>query len=207
MSMTLDADLGRVTVADDALRVAFRRYYRKPAEKVWAAVTVPERLADWLAKAEIDPRVGGTVRLTWSDANYGIEGKVVAYDPPKRFAWTWPLDGRDTVVSFEVEADGEGCWLTLTHAGLNTVLDSLACGVPLIAVPITYEQPAIASRIRWTGVGEVLPLAKLNAQRLRDTIRQVASNPSYASKAQVIKMSIEQSGGVRGAADLIEKTI
>ena len=116
--------------------------------------------------------------------------------------------GNPLVVSYAPQLDVlRRARLTLTHAGLNTVLDSLACGVPLIAVPITYEQPAIASRIRWTGVGEVLPLAKLNAQRLRDTIRQVASNPSYASKAQVIKMSIEQSGGVRGAADLIEKTI
>jgi len=116
--------------------------------------------------------------------------------------------GNPLVVSYAPQLDVlRRARLTLTHAGLNTVLDSLACGVPLIAVPITYEQPAIASRIRWTGVGAVLPLAKLNAQRLRDTIRQVASNPSYASKAQVIKMSIEQSGGVRGAADLIEKTI
>jgi len=97
--------------------------------------------------------------------------------------------------------------LTLTHAGLNTVLDSLTCGVPLIAVPITYEQPAIASRIRWTGAGEVLPLAKLNAQRLQDIIRHVASNPSYASRAQAIKMCIEESGGIRGAANLIETVI
>ncbi|HET9370993.1 MAG TPA: glycosyltransferase, partial [Vicinamibacterales bacterium] len=37
--------------------------------------------------------------------------------------------------------------LTLTHAGLNTVLDSLAAGVPVVAVPITYEQPAIARRL------------------------------------------------------------
>jgi zeaxanthin glucosyltransferase len=97
--------------------------------------------------------------------------------------------------------------VTLTHAGLNTVLDSLACGVPLVAVPITYEQPAIASRIRWTGVGEVLPLARLNPQRLRAAIQQVANNPSYVSKAQAIKKSIAQSGGVRGAADLIEKVL
>jgi|KBSMisStandDraft_5_1062788.scaffolds.fasta_scaffold52256_2 zeaxanthin glucosyltransferase len=97
--------------------------------------------------------------------------------------------------------------ITLTHAGLNTVLDSLACGVPLVAVPITYEQPAIASRIRWTGVGEVLPLARLNAQRLRESIQQVANNPSYTSKARAIKTSIEQSGGVQGAANLIEKVV
>jgi uncharacterized protein YndB with AHSA1/START domain len=119
MSMTLDADLGRVTVANDDLRVVFRRRYAKPIEKVWAAVTMPERLADWLAEAEIEPRVGGIVRFTWASANHSMEGKVVAYDPPRTFAWTWPLDGRDTVVSFDLAADGDGCWLTLTHAGLS----------------------------------------------------------------------------------------
>ena len=36
--------------------------------------------------------------------------------------------------------------LTLTHGGLNTVLDSLSCGVPMVVVPLTYEQPAIAAR-------------------------------------------------------------
>lgn len=119
MTMTLDADLGRVTVADNALQVVFRRHYRKPVEKVWAAVSVPERLADWLATARFEPRVGAAIRFTWSDVDYSVDGKVVAYEPPTKFAWTWPLDGRDTVVSFEIEADGDGCWLTLTHAGLD----------------------------------------------------------------------------------------
>jgi uncharacterized protein YndB with AHSA1/START domain len=119
VSITLDADLGRVTVANDDLKVVFRRRYAKPIEKVWAAVTTPERLADWLAEAEIEPRVGGKVRFTWTSANHSMEGKVVAYDPPRIFAWTWPLDDRDTVVSFELEPDGDGCWLTLTHAGLD----------------------------------------------------------------------------------------
>ena len=49
--------------------------------------------------------------------------------------------------------------LTITHAGLNTVLDSLAHGVPLVAVPITYEQPAIARRVEWTGAGQSIPLS------------------------------------------------
>src|SRR6185503_13104054 len=57
--------------------------------------------------------------------------------------------------------------LTITHAGLNTVLDSLANGVPLVTVPITYEQPAIARRVEWTGSGRSIPLAQLNADRLK----------------------------------------
>ncbi len=123
MSMTLDAGLGRVSVADGDLQVVFRRHYKRPIEKVWAAVTTPERLADWLAEASFEPKAGSTIVVSWPSADYRMTGRVVAYDPPTRFAWTWPLDGRDTVVSFDLEADGPdgdgGCRLTLTHAGLS----------------------------------------------------------------------------------------
>ena len=63
--------------------------------------------------------------------------------------------------------------LTLTHGGLNTVLDSLACGVPLLVMPITYEQPAIARRVRWVGAGEVIPFSSVNSQRVRTGIEKV----------------------------------
>lgn len=97
--------------------------------------------------------------------------------------------------------------LTLTHAGLNTVLDSLLCGVPLIAIPITYEQPAIASRIRWTGVGEVLSLKKLNVNHLRGIIERVLKNSGYASQARRIQQVAAQTGGVKTAATIIEKCL
>lgn len=97
--------------------------------------------------------------------------------------------------------------LTLTHAGLNTVLDSLTYGVPLIAVPITYEQPAIASRVRWCGAGRVLSLSSLTMERLRSTIRAVLDDPSYTANAQVVRRSIESLGGVARAAEVIEKAI
>ena len=41
--------------------------------------------------------------------------------------------------------------LTITHAGMNTVLESLLNGVPMVAIPITNDQPAIGARIAWTG--------------------------------------------------------
>ncbi len=97
--------------------------------------------------------------------------------------------------------------LTLTHAGLNTVLDSLTYGVPLIAVPITYEQPAIASRVTWSGTGRVLSLNKLTADRLRGTIQTVLADASYTANAQVVRHSIENAGGVTRAADIVEKAV
>jgi zeaxanthin glucosyltransferase len=94
--------------------------------------------------------------------------------------------------------------LTLTHGGLNTVLDSLAAGVPLIAMPITYEQPAIAQRVRWVGAGEMLPAANLNPQRLKTEIRALLDNPSYKLAAGRMAESILAAGGVKTAATLIE---
>lgn len=110
--------IGEVTATRDDLQVVFHRHYAKPIEKVWAAVTTPERLADWLANAEIEMRVGGKIRLTWNGA-HSMEGRVVALAPPNTFAWTWTLDERETVVRFDLKSDGDGCWLTLTHSGLS----------------------------------------------------------------------------------------
>jgi zeaxanthin glucosyltransferase len=45
--------------------------------------------------------------------------------------------------------------LCITHAGLNTVLESLAQGVPQVAIPVAYDQPALPresriSKLAWS---------------------------------------------------------
>ncbi|MBC8166804.1 MAG: glycosyl transferase family 1, partial [Bryobacteraceae bacterium] len=97
--------------------------------------------------------------------------------------------------------------LTLTHAGLNTVLDSLSHGVPQVAIPLTYEQPAIAQRIQWSGCGEVVPFPRANVERIRAAILLVLSSPSYRDAAQRISKSIQASGGVSRAADVIQMAV
>ncbi|MBD2463099.1 glycosyltransferase [Oscillatoria sp. FACHB-1407] len=97
--------------------------------------------------------------------------------------------------------------LTITHAGLNTVLDSLTYGVPMVAVPIAFEQPGIAARIRWTGVGEVIPGDRLSVRGLRSAIQQVLTLRSYGQKALLAKAAIAASGGVTRAADIVEQAI
>lgn len=95
--------------------------------------------------------------------------------------------------------------LTITHAGLNTVLDSLSQAVPAIAIPITYEQPAIAARLNWTGAGTVLPLKKLTAVALQSRIQQVLGNRKYYERARAVADSINNAGGVARAGNIIEK--
>jgi zeaxanthin glucosyltransferase len=95
--------------------------------------------------------------------------------------------------------------LTITHAGMNTILDSLTYGVPLIAIPITFEQPGNGSRIRATVTGELLSLSTLKISTLQRAIARVLADSSYKNNARRIQQSIQQAGGVKRAADIIEK--
>lgn len=97
--------------------------------------------------------------------------------------------------------------LTITHAGLNTTLESLRCGVPLVAIPISFEQPAIAARIRFTGAGELLRLSRLSVPRLRSCISRVLQNPAYKEAAMRLGDRIRMSRGRQRAADIIEEVM
>ena len=95
--------------------------------------------------------------------------------------------------------------LCITHAGLNTALESLAEGVPMVAIPIGYEQPGVACRIAYHGVGEFVELGDLTAGRLTELIAKVRSNPSYRDKAHWFQEIIKEKRGVDLAANIVER--
>lgn len=94
--------------------------------------------------------------------------------------------------------------LTITHAGMNTTLESLSNGVPMVAIPISHEQPGIATRLAWTGAGEFLRLADLSSSNLRAAIERVLSEDSYKRNAIRLQKAIARAGGVSRAADIVE---
>jgi zeaxanthin glucosyltransferase len=97
--------------------------------------------------------------------------------------------------------------LTITHAGLNTVLDSLSHGVPVLMIPITYEQPAIARRVEQAGAGLSVTLSKARPERLRRKVLQTLHHSSFRKSATRIRDHIQISGGVSRAADVIETSL
>jgi zeaxanthin glucosyltransferase len=97
--------------------------------------------------------------------------------------------------------------LTITHAGLNTTLESLTNGVPLVAIPVTNDQPGVAARIVWTGVGEQIPLKALNPEKLRRLVQKVLTESFYKENAVRLQKAIQESGGVEQAVDIIEQAV
>ena len=95
----------------------------------------------------------------------------------------------------------------ITHAGLNTVLESLAQGVPQVAIPVTYDQPGVAARIAHRQTGVVTSLDKLSAHRLSTLLDEVLSNPSYRDNARKLQKAIAEADGLSIAADLVEESL
>jgi zeaxanthin glucosyltransferase len=97
--------------------------------------------------------------------------------------------------------------LTITHAGLNTALESLAQGVPMVAIPIANDQPGVASRLEWLGVAEVVQPSRLTVSRLRANVRGVLRKPHYRARAQQWKAEIARAEGLTQAANIVERAI
>jgi zeaxanthin glucosyltransferase len=97
--------------------------------------------------------------------------------------------------------------LVITHAGLNTVLETLSQGVPMVAIPITNDQPGVAARLAWLGAGQVVPLAGLHADRLRTVVQKALSDPRYRERARNVQRQFQALDGVRRAADIAEQAL
>jgi zeaxanthin glucosyltransferase len=97
--------------------------------------------------------------------------------------------------------------LMITHAGMNSALECLSYGIPMVAIPIAYDQPNIAQRIAWTGTGTVVPLETLTVERMRDAVKRVLADPSYRTAARLFQLEIQLANGLDHAADLVERVI
>lgn len=100
--------------------VRFERRYDAPPEQVWAALTEPEQLGGWLARAvrwSLAP--GDEYELAFDDGSAG--GRVVAVEAERLLELTWSSPGEpESVVRFELRpAGGGGCVLVLEHTRLT----------------------------------------------------------------------------------------
>ena len=118
------------------------------------------------------------------------------------------LPGNPLVVSFAPQLEIlKRAALVITHAGLNTVLESLCEGVPLVAVPLANDQPGVAARVKARGACVVVPRHRLNVPRLRKAIMLVLQDARYREAAQVLQRAIQQMDGPGRAAELIEQVL
>ncbi|MBL8930181.1 MAG: SRPBCC domain-containing protein [Kineosporiaceae bacterium] len=116
--MTPRHPLGKILRDEHGTALHFERELRSAPERVWRALTESDQLRTWMPCDIVGPREEGAEVMIpfWDDvaARYAITepvltGRIVTWDPPRRFAWTWD----DELLTFELEPTATGTRLTL----------------------------------------------------------------------------------------------
>jgi len=150
-----------------------------------------------------------TIFKTIAEACAGLDAQLVlslggGLDPSSLPA----LPGNPIVVRYAPQLELlKRAAAVITHAGLNTVLESLAEGVPLVAIPLGNDQPGVAARVAARGAGIVLSASRLKATRLRTALQTVLQQESYRAAATTVQVAMQAVDGKARAADIIEDTL
>jgi zeaxanthin glucosyltransferase len=94
--------------------------------------------------------------------------------------------------------------MCITHAGLNTVLESLSNGVPMLALPITNDQPGVAARIANKKVGVVMPPDQASPANFVAAIKRVLGDSTIRNNVRKVQTAIWRADGLSTAADILE---
>lgn len=115
----------------DSAPVRVTRNFSMPIDQVFDAWLRPDQACKWLfatptgemVHVEIDPRVGGSFRFVDRRNGEDVEhvGEYITIERPHRIVFDFAVpqyDPRRTRVAVEIEMQGTGCVLSLTHEGV-----------------------------------------------------------------------------------------
>ena len=114
--------LGTLHAVDGAGLVRLEDTVAAGPDEVWAALTEPARLADWLGEITGDLREGGEYRGLWRVSGWEGGGRILVCEPPRRIV----------LVSREDDADHDlRTEITITPAGTGSTVVLEEQGMPL----------------------------------------------------------------------------
>jgi zeaxanthin glucosyltransferase len=126
----------------------------------------------------------------------------------KDATWNEPTPSNAIVVPFAPQLKLlERASLLITHAGLNTTLEGLARGLPMLCLPVTNDQPGVARRVEWLGLGEVLKPGQATAEKIRATVGKLLADGRYRTAAEKCRDQLKGNPGVVRAADIVEQSL
>ena len=105
--------------------VVIERTFNAAVARVWEALTNADEMRVWYFDLkEFKPEVGFEFEFTveHEGTRYHHLCKITEVIPQKKIAYTWRYAGEegDSLVTFELFADGDKTRLKLTHEGLET---------------------------------------------------------------------------------------
>lgn len=91
----------------------------------------------------------------------------------------------------------------VTHGGMNSTMEALYYGVPLVVVPQMPEQAATARRVAELGLGVALNGDTLSVDVLQQAVERVAHDPGIRQRVEAMQHAVREAGGYERAADAI----
>lgn len=147
--MSSDPDGVIERAADGSGVVRFDRTLAYPIESVWAAITEPERLADWwppfAAEITVDLRVGGRIVFDWPDADLPTMAfEIVRLEPPTLLEHTHTAPG--SWMRWQLEPVADGTRLVATYAVPDVTASVERGDVVGLHHSLDRLEPALAGR-------------------------------------------------------------
>jgi UDP:flavonoid glycosyltransferase YjiC (YdhE family) len=93
--------------------------------------------------------------------------------------------------------------LVITHGGNNTVTEALHFGVPMVVLPLFWDQYDNAQRIDETGFGRRLDTYMHSPDELRGAIDGLLADESLARRLSDVSRRLQAADGKQRAAELI----
>ncbi|KAM3877208.1 UDP-glucuronosyltransferase 2A2-like [Diretmus argenteus] len=72
----------------------------------------------------------------------------------------------------------------VAHGGTNGIQEAIYHGVPLVGLPLMFDQPINFFRMKVRGVAKVLNIATVNKDNFLEALREVLYEPSYRENMQ-----------------------
>lgn len=113
--------------------------------------------------------------------------------------------GRGVIVAFASQLEClQRAAVFVSHAGVNSVVESLSLAVPLVLLPITNDQPGMAARAAGAGVAQVLGRFSWKRRHIARAIREVLQSQEMRARASELASAVQSAGGPPRAADILE---
>ncbi|MEU0131180.1 macrolide family glycosyltransferase [Streptomyces sp. NPDC006289] len=93
----------------------------------------------------------------------------------------------------------------VSHAGMNSVMEAMYFGTPVVAVPHMPEQRLVAARLEELGLGVHLPPDLATGRGLREAVDRVAGDRRTRERVGALSAALRSAGGPELAADYVEK--
>ena len=96
------------------------------------------------------------------------------------------------------------CAALVHHGGIGTCAQGIAAGVPQLLMPMGFDQPDNAARLKVLGVGSWIAPHRFSGRRVARALRKILESPTTAAATRQCAVRLKETDAVDRACEVIE---